>query len=175
MGSTTAIVPLIDGDNVVADGDVIYSDANLQSAMSGFLYSPINQPPVAWHVTTSIFWQGPRDAIPFEIIVHNEGAGWDRDTHRFRAPLGGLYYVSIVGSNIVTNPLYIYLVRNADEVLGALRLGPVPSPEWVTRSRALIVRLEADDFLRLRLPAGFGVEGCAPNYCSAFSGFRLSV
>ncbi len=116
---------------------------------------------------------GPRDAIPFEITLHNEGGGWEPTTNRFRALLGSLYYVIMTGLNLVENPMHMQLVHNVDRVVAGIRLGCVGGPTEITRSRAIIVRIEAGDQLRLRIPDGFSVEGCAPYYCSAFSGFRF--
>ncbi len=135
--------------------------------MMGFLYSPSTLPEVAWTAALNGNVQGPRDPVPFVAYV-NYGNGFDSSTYRFIAPHSGLYYVIMTGASTGSMPMKMNLLLN-----GVLKAGVAyeMSGVKVSRSRAIILRLNVDEELRASLPAGYELGG---SYLAAeFLGFRI--
>jgi hypothetical protein len=170
----TVVANLNSGTTIIAQlaDSPLYSDANYQTSLMGFLYSPVSLPAEAWCVTLSSDTIGPVDPVRFDILMTNEGNGWDESRNVFLSLNGGTYYVTLTSlSDLSVYPMKLELVLNG--VVQASICSP-HTQDLRTRTRAIILRLAAGDQLWERLPDGYLVQAGATNYVfTTFSGFRI--
>jgi hypothetical protein len=171
--SCTAIVHL-DTDDYLAltvRDTSAYSDLGYQTSLMGFLYSPSAFTPVAWTVILATTRLGPVDPLPFRIVFMNEGNGFNGNSSNFITPQAGLYYVSMTGSSIHDeHPMRLELLHNG--VLKATVAFEFFA--YLSRTRAIILRLNVGDELRVRLPANYEVYASGAYAETLFCGFRMS-
>jgi hypothetical protein len=89
----------------------------------------------------------------------------------FKAPLDGLYYISLCEMKAVSVVGEMELLKNGTEIATLHVGGNVYNP---TRSRSIIMRLVVGDELWVRLPASSGVKGEPGTVATGFNGIRLS-
>jgi hypothetical protein len=171
MVSITAVLNASAGDFLgVVASSIVYSDINYQTSMMGFLYSPSAWPAVAWTVTIDSTQRGPLDPALFGTVIVNEGNGFDVITlSRFIAPHAGLYYVSMTGTGVTY--MKMELLHN-----GIMKAAVhTDYSDLVTRSRAIILRLNVGNELRVRVPAGYALFFGSNGPSNVFTGFRLTI
>ncbi len=177
MESTTAIISLIVGDYIYTAKSQylsVYSDVHYQTSMMGFLYSPSASPAVAWLASLHSTARGYVDPIVFKDVLVNAGNGYNSGTGRFTAPHAGLYYVTITATQYLYTTMKMELLLNG--VTKAAIKSYLAAPNWVTRSRAIVLRLNVDDELRVRQPDGHEAQGCNNEMpCTTFSGLRIAL
>ena len=180
MLSRTVLVDLVEGDQVRAvlssTYGGVYSDIRYQTSMKGFLYKPYRTAPVSWCVVwensvASTTIAGPVDPVAFNILLVNQGSGWDEALNRFTAPLSGVYYIQLTAGIAPENPTKMELLINGTPVINVYRQFTSHS-DRDTRSKAVIIRLQQGDELRIRLPSGYYLQTSAFRY-TGFAGFRL--
>lgn len=167
--------------SAVADRVPVYSDSNAQLSLMGFLYSPVSLPAVAWSVALIDCTLGLADPLPYPNVMVNEGNGWNASSHVFTAPVGGVYYVAFTGNVWWTDfPLMLELMLNGElqaSVYNVFSNDPIEesNPNGNrSRGRAIMLRLEEDDQLWIRLPEGYGAGNVSPDFVrSNFVGFRI--
>lgn len=175
--SRTVIATLRSGDRLYSqltmEGYSAYSDTGYQTALLGFLYSPLAFSPVSWSVKTNVAGpaSGVQDPFPFQTVMENQGSGWNEESNTFSAPQAGTYYVHL-SAGIYYGPTKMELMINSFSFTN-VHFEPY-FDGFSTLSRALIVRLSAGDVLHIRLP--FGYTLATNSYVeSTFSGFLLHL
>ena len=176
--SRTVLVDLIQGDELsaVLHQSITYSDIRYQTSMKGFLYKPYQTLPISW----CVIWEesdnlanivGPIDPVVFNIIFTNQGSGWDQALNRFITPLSGTYYIQLTAGIYTAKPTKMELLVNGSPIVNVYR--QFTSHSWFENdSRAVILQLQQDDELRIRLPSGYYLHTNINRY-TAFSGFRI--
>ncbi len=91
---------------------------------------------------------------------------------RFHTPQAGTYYITMMGSSSIAMPLRLELLLNGD-MKAMLYIGAYQSYETVTKTRAVILRLAADDELRVRIPEGHFLYGESDPVYNSFCGFFI--
>lgn len=173
VDSITVVLGLTAGETIRAQlvSPPVYSDANYQTSMLGFLYSPLSQPSVAWCVSLAKNQVGPQNAVLFYTVLINEGNGWNSDTSIFKAPIDGVYYVTLTGLAMYGVPMKLDLLLNGVQQADVLSADAGYNR---SRGRALILRLNSCDELRVHLAEGYSVAGDTIEVRSTFAGFRIS-
>ena len=178
MLSRTLLVSVIEGDQIRAvlnsNFSGIYSDIRYQTSMKGFLYKPYRSVPISWCVVwddVSTIIAGPIDPVAFNIVFVNQGSGWDEALNRFTTPLSGVYYIQLTAGIASENPTKMELLVNGFPVINVYRQFTSHS-DRDTRSKAVIIRLQLGDELRVRLPSGYYLQTNKFRY-TGFVGFRL--
>ena len=81
------------------------------------------QKAVGFHVAiTSVSLNAPK-TIPFNKILQNSGNGWNQATHKFVAPVGGLYSFTLTVLNQLNNELYAFIKIQGRNIQGAYAVG----------------------------------------------------
>ncbi len=161
--------------------DGAYSDAQgYQVNMKGMLYSPNRTRPVAW----CVLWEaccnngpneeGRNETFKFNVVLVVEASGWNNTTNTYTVPLSGVYYVQITAGIVGHKPAKMELLLNGRPLIHVYRQFYVHNGTDIkdTRSNAIIVRLNANDELRVRLPTGYYLQTNVNRYTS-FAGFRI--
>ncbi len=173
MTSTTVIAGINAGNTLAVHvgTDWVYSDEYQQTALNGFLYSPINQPAIAWCVSLNYMYVGPWNNLPFKMVQVNHGGGWNVTENMFIAPLAGVYVVWLVGGQLMSNPMELGLVLN--KVFAVASVYATATEDDSMHTRSIIIRLNVGDTLHVRLAADAIAEGYTDEVFTAFSGIRL--
>ena len=178
--SRTVLVDLVEGDQlsaVLSGGSYgsVYSDIRYQTSMKGFLYKPYQTLPISWCVAweegSNVEIVGPIDPVSFNVIFINQGSEWDEALSRFIVPLSGVYFIQLTAGISISKPTNMELLINGLPIINVYRQFSTHSVNN-TRSRAIILRLQQDDQLRIRLPSGYYLRTNPYRY-TGFAGFRL--
>jgi hypothetical protein len=133
--------------------------------LSGFFYHAVNgMANTAWSVTTNAAYTGAYNPLPFSTVLLNQGSAWKTNTNMFVAPAAGTYYVWLTGYHLEQS--YRLIVQLNGVAITSLQQqygNPYP-----TRSQATLVRLKANDILKVVQPAGYSMTTQV-----SFGGFRL--
>ena len=179
--SRTVLVYLIEGDqlSVMLHGGFgpAYSDIRYQTNLKGFLYKPYQTVPISWcviweeDVSTAIV--GPVDPVVFNLVYVDQGSGWDQALNRFITPLSGVYYIQLTAGIYSAQPTKMELLINGSPIVNVYRQFK-SHPQIDTESRAVILRLQQYDELRIRLASGYYLHTNNQRY-TGFAGFRLYI
>ena len=161
--SSSLLVVLYKGDKLqlYLNGNSFFSDSTLQTSLSGFLYQPsISGYKIAWSVANTDCTSGPRDPYPFPVIIINEGYGWRANQpmqNTFVATDDGVYHVFLSGGHNAGWKFNLQLFLNGQPIAG-LQRSFIYSSTWrtneISRSKAVLIRLNSDDVLRAVQPSG---------------------
>ena len=170
--SKTLIITMLEGNVIytsLADTPV-YSDIRYQTSLMGFFYNP-NFPPITWCVASESQFIVATDPVPFDVVFINEGNGWNTATSQYTVPLAGVYsIISTAGISANTETKMEQLIHG---VLEVDKLRSSTSHNGIdTRSRSLILSLQINDVLRVRLLSGYSLY-CDTNRKTLFSGCCL--
>ena len=173
MASKTIIVPINAGAAVYTylSNAPVYSDIRYQTALMGFYYAPNRLQPITWSVATVSQLIGPVDPVPFDIVLSNEGNGWSVVTNIYLVPAAGVYYLSITAGIVPNDNTLMELLVNGDVKASIYRSGTTHNGVD-TRSRAIILSLQTNDQLTIRLPSDYALYSDSSRI-TAFSGFRI--
>ena len=176
--SRIIITNLIVGDRLYTQFDTwsnefysLYSSSRLHlTTLTGFLYSPYRSIPISWWVGREEgFLNGEAYPFEFDYILVNEGNGWNLKSNKYLVPLAGVYYIHLTtGAYHARSKLEV--MRNGLPVVNVQVESNTTS--YLTTSRAIILRLEKDEELCIRLPSGYSAFSNSHKYIS-FAGFRI--
>ena len=159
--STALLINIQKGDRV---GLYLSGRASYQASLSGFFYHCVNGlSNTAWFVVTNKGHFGIQNPLPFNIVLINQGNGWQNSQQKFVAPFGGLYYIYLTGYHLEIT----YQLRVLLNTYTVVSLQQKFGNGYPTRSSASIVRLNQYDKLSVMQPSGYR------STTVAFSGFRL--
>ncbi|XP_054652419.1 putative leucine-rich repeat-containing protein DDB_G0290503 [Dunckerocampus dactyliophorus] len=116
---------------------------------------------------------GPFDqetTLIFSKIFTNVGQAYDVTSGVFTAPVGGVYAFSFTTADFLKGYMGVTLYRNQQPIIFSLDLNDHGGYASVTNG--VLLQLEADDQVRLSLPASYRLYDDARNF-SIFSGFLL--
>ena len=149
----------------------VYSDIRYQTSLMGFYYSPNLLQPISWCVATESSATGLLNPVPFDIVLINEGGGWNIAINVYLVPTSGVYYVHLsAGINLGDDTNMELLVNNVATI--NVYRSSLSHNGIDNRGRSYILRLQANDQLQIRLPTGFSLFSNA-NRITMFSGFRI--
>ena len=155
--------------NVAANGGVIYktpyslsSDSEgLQTSWSMFKVDDIMLPLIAFSVSAIPLAFSAPQVLPFDVIIVNEGNGWDSQQDQFNAPKSGIYFIGLTTTSYgLSNQLVEIQVNQvplaAITVNNTMQYGD-------TFTYTFLVSLSASDALRVYLQSGYvdnyGLDG----------------
>jgi hypothetical protein len=165
---------------------VFSDDADLQTTLTGFKYSPSQATSVAWAVHRLFPWSGGPgvgfDPIEFTDVAVNVGDVYDPDTDLFHVAVSGYYYmefnVGVLGGTS-GRAVSVRLVRNGvpefvslpEEVLATVVHEAVPTGHDNV-GRALVAKLSEGDIIRLVADENSGIFSDTERQ-TTFLGFLL--
>ena len=83
----------------------------------------MKQRPVGFHVAISVSSLNAAKTIPFNRILYNSGNGWNQSTHKFVAPVRGLYSFTLTVLNQQNNYLSASIKIQGSKIQGAFAAG----------------------------------------------------
>lgn len=126
-----------------------------ESTFRGFLYSPIQGVAVAWSVHVDYGWSNCPTGwvVQYAITYLNIGPTlpWNPSSYVMTAVVAGTYYIEFCAITYSGNPVNMIMYLNGVTTLSRLWIGWGNSYSWVSRSRAIIVYLNANDQLQVRM------------------------
>ena len=175
--SKTIIVPVNAGSVIYTylTDTPVYSDIRYQTALMGFLYSLKIPPLISWFVATETTLIGTTDPVAFDVVLINEGSGWNIVSNIYTVPVKGIYYIQMTAGIITGYGTKMELVKigtSVDTVLANVFRSGAPHNGYDCRGRAIIVQLQANDKLKIRLPSGYRLFSDTKRI-TTFSGFRI--
>ena len=178
--SRTVLISLNKGDILAATVDrregPVYSDIYCQTRIKGFQYNSHQHLLISWFVALEskdkdFLITGPKDPLQFNVVLVNQGYGWNNQSNKFITPVPGVYYIQLTAGICRGRPTKMELLINGLPIVNVYRQ-LTSHNGWDIRSRAVIWRLQQGDELRVRLPADYHI--CYNwNRYTAFGGFRL--
>ena len=179
MLSRTVLVDIAQGNQIAivfaSDYGSLYSDFRYQTSLKGFLYKPYRNDPISWcvlwaqDINLQIF--DPIDPVRFNAVLVNQGSGWKEASNMFITPLTGVYYIQLTAGIFNNSPTKMELLVNGYLIINVFRQF-TSHEHWDTQSRAIILRLEQNDTVRVRLPSGYTLNTNEYEY-TGFAGFRI--
>jgi hypothetical protein len=171
--SKTVVIPVTAGSSIYTylNDPPVYSDIRYQTALMGFLYAPRLLLPVSWCVASETTYAGTTDPVPFDVVLTNEGNGWNAITNIFTVPVTGVYYIHMTAGIYYPYPTKMELLVNGVVKANVYR-SSVTHNNVDTRSRAIILPLNENDQLKIRIPSGYRLYSDGNRY-TIFSGFRI--
>lgn len=166
--------PLTVGDDVTAQltsGTLHSSTGYLSTAFHGFLYRPTHGIQVIWSVHKTTSSTGPRDPLPFEYVMLNEGQAWSVDSSNVCVPVTGVYYLHVNAASQAYTKLNVQLLVNGSPLFD-IRRDTNHYNGQDTRGRAFIKDLQQGDIVSIRIMSGTAIYSNA-NMLSSFTGFLL--
>ena len=180
IASRTILVSLMVNDNLAINFQhsfgSVYSDIRYQTSIKGFLYKPNKSVPICWYVMlsqkkTDVIMIKLADPVQFDTILINLGSGWIEQTNRFITPSPGVYYIHLTAGICPGKPIKMELLVNGFPFVNVYRQFTSHTGHDV-RSRAVLLRLQQNNELRIRMPAGYCMYSNDNGYIG-FGGFRL--
>ena len=83
----------------------------------------VKQRPVGFHVAITSWVLNESTTIPFNRILYNSGNGWNQSTHKFVAPVRGLYSFTLTVLNQKNYYLYASIKIQGREIQRAFAAG----------------------------------------------------
>ena len=149
----------------------VYSDIRYQTSLMGFFYSPKLVQPVSWCVARASSIFGPANPVPFDVVLINQGNGWNIATNVFIVPNTGVYYVHLsAGMNTAADTSMDMLIDKVP-IINVYRTS-VSHNGIDNRGRSYILALQVNNQLSIRLELGYSLYSNA-NRITIFSGFRI--
>ena len=182
--STSLLRFLQEGDTLKLAGGNLYCDNTYQTSFAGFLYTSstvTGEAKIAWFATdcssylgidnvtiSNGYTGGYVNPVPFPNVIVNEGFGWNIAKQTFTAVEAGLYYVYLSGGSYQGYKFSLQICHNGQPIASLKR--DFPSRDIFIRSRAILLRLNVNDELRVIQQNGTEEFGY---YNVSFMGFRL--
>ena len=85
--------------------------------------SIVKQRAVGFHVAFTSRSSNAPKTIPFDKILYNSGNGWNQPTHKFVAPVRGLYSFTLTVLNERSNELFASIHVQGRHIQGAFAAG----------------------------------------------------
>ncbi|XP_066294217.1 C1q-related factor-like [Branchiostoma lanceolatum] len=116
------------------------------------------------------------EVVTYNVILTNLGEGYDKNTGKFTATVGGTYFFTFNGLTLFLAyaSYYLRLVKNGEFVVG-LYENNGPSKEHQSSSNSAIVRLEAGDQVWVELGKGGHSLSSAFHRYLTFNGFLIGT
>ena len=179
MLSRTVLIDIDEGHHIAlvftSNYGSVYSDIRCQTSLKGFLYKPHRNKPISWCVlwapNSNLYITGPINPVSFNVVLVNQGSGWNSPSNLFVTPLSGVYYILLTAGIYEYKPTKMELLINGFPRINVYRQF-TSHIFWDTRSRAVIQRLQQNDVLSVQLPHGYYLQSNGNGY-TGFAGFRL--
>ncbi len=179
-GSDTAshsiLLQLNSGESIslIVSYTSVYSDANYQTSLLGFLYEPIFVTKVAWSLAFNGAAYGPTK-IPFNSILLLEGITWNSATSQLTIPTTGTHYLKLSGIPFPrTYKFKMGLVVNSQPrpLMSVMEeIDTVRTHSYTVRTRALVTSLREVDTVEVSVPTGY--EAGHDQNTVMFAGFLI--
>ena len=175
----TVVTELIAGDRIYAScyfysTSYLYSELRAQTLLTGFLYAPRSFSSFSWSVAAVVSMTGPQYPVSFPVELIDIGNGWDRATNTYTVKQTGSYYISMTAGVDSAQRTNMQLQINDDAAIANVYMYSTDHNGIKTRSRAILVRLNAGDTLRVNLPSGYYLYS-NDNRITSFTGFCVSA
>ncbi|KAL2083538.1 hypothetical protein ACEWY4_021311 [Coilia grayii] len=132
--------------------------------------------PSSWDQHSGFGSIGPYDkeiTLVHQNVLTNVGGAYNSNTGVFTAPVRGVYFFTFTTYSWVREAdIGVKLMKNLDEVLLVWEWQDKDDNEDYA-SNSVLLELQAEDRVYMRLPKGFRVAGAKYNNIHTFSGFLL--
>ena len=173
--SRATLVQLSAGDRVDTElgSGYVYSDGELQTSFSGFLYNPAGFGAVAFSAHRSTSWLSsgsPLYPVEFGTILVNTG-DYDPAGHRFICSTSGYYFLHINTGVYGGTPVDFIILHNGVPIVNIYR-SSVAHNGYDTIGRGIVYYLSQTDMIQIAADAGTGVYSDS-DLQTSFTGFLL--
>lgn len=172
--SQSSLLRINKGDeiSVYLETGTLCSDIRYQTSFFGFLYQPIITK-VAWSLQLSAINLRKKDPLNFDVVLVNEGNGWNTVTHTYEVPDRGHYFIRFCAEANYSETLDVQFLVNGNVIANIKQEAETDNKGVTNISRDVIVHLQESDILRLRLIGDCCMLNGASRKPFSFIGFKL--
>ncbi len=123
---------------------------------------------------------GPQTRVIYDKIFVNVGNAWNSSSNEVIVPMTGVYLIELTAyvGNLPVNGNgneHVQVMVNENQPITELQLDTSSFADFITRSRANIVYLNAGDHLTVAIPTSGSLYFSGPEKVHAFNGMLLSI
>ena len=132
----------------IATDTGLYADANASSLGIFSVSAAMTPDLIAFAVARDSMTIGHLDPLPFNVLLVNEGGGYDELTHYFIAPTEGIYFISFSVGTFIQETTNMTLYKNLEPFV-SIRRDSTSQTGTEVIGRAIMMNMEEGDSLKL--------------------------